>query len=237
MNQQEEALSEVAEENKAVALFNSDGEFVSVNEVAGDVHRRPEEELLGLSVPEILADPRPEHGQILEKALNGDIQTATVEIVRGDGTTALMGCEVEAVEVNGEPHIRSEFGVVEELEETQASKAPDESSFDHISEEELKEITQNVRVDCPDGEMPLNAIMMDLAVGHNELEQYKQGALTLHQCLDERLEEEQKRNPNSKACDVLEAVKDTAFGLYLRLQRGDKELHGERDGQYSGYFN
>lgn len=237
MKNQKRTLREAAEDGRAVALFNSNGDFVEVNSVGAEVHRRSKDELLGMAVLDLLSDPRPEHGQILEKALNGELETATMEIIRGDGTVALMKSEVELVEIDGEPHLRSEFEVVETVEDAPSFEAPDESTFDDITAEELDELTQNIRVDAPDGEMPLNAIMLDLAVGHNEIEQYKQGALTLHKAVDERLQEEEKRNPDSKTCDVLREVKKSAFGLYLRIQRGDQELHGERDGKYSGYFN
>lgn len=108
--------------------------------------------------------------------------------------------------------------------------------FDDISPSEVAELANNIRVEGADGEMPLSAIMLDLTVGHSELEQYKRGALSMYQAVDERLEEEEKRNPDSRECDVLEEVKKSALGLYLRLQRGDEELSGDRDGKYSGYF-
>ena len=122
-------------------------------------------------------------------------------------------------------------------DENSTPKEPSELDFDNITDERLQDIVQNIRVDAPDGEMSLNAIMLDLAVGHNELEQYKQGALSLHKAVDERLQEEEQLNPNSVEVDVLNEVKEAAFGLYLRIQRGDEELHGNRDGKYSGYFN
>jgi len=112
----------------------------------------------------------------------------------------------------------------------------DSEDFDEISPSEVAELTQNIRVDGPGGEMPLSAIMLDLTMGHSELEQYKKGALSTYEAVDERLQEEEERNPDSRECDVLEEVKKSALGLYLRIQRGDEELDGDRDGKYSGYF-
>jgi hypothetical protein len=124
-----------------------------------------------------------------------------------------------------------------ELVEESGEKRPDSSTFEDINPEELKRIVKNTRVDAPGGQMPLNAVLLDLAEGHNEVEQYKKGALGLQQALDERLIEEEKNNPDSKTCRVLEEAKKSAFGLYLRIERGDQELHGNREGQYEGYFD
>jgi hypothetical protein len=112
-----------------------------------------------------------------------------------------------------------------------------ENEVEGISSEELQEIVENIRVDSPDGEMPLNAILLDIANGHNELEQYKKGALSICDALEDRIREEEERNPDSDELEVLKEVKESAFGLYLRIQRGDEELHGHRDGKYSGYFD
>ena len=79
--------------------------------------------------------------------------------------------------------------------------------------------------------------MLDLAVMHNEIEQAKQGAYHLYLALDDRLAEEEKRDGNEAACEIIREAKETAFGLFLRIERGDEELHGDRPGKYSGYFD
>lgn len=125
---------------------------------------------------------------------------------------------------------------IPELDQTDASKSVDEDDFDTLSSDRLKEVIRSVRIDAPNGEMPLNAVLLDLAESHNELEQYKKGALGLTQSLNEALIEAKEHNPESDEVQVLQAAKESAFGLYLRLQRGDEELHGHRKGEYSGYF-
>jgi hypothetical protein len=124
----------------------------------------------------------------------------------------------------------------EETAEERQVGTTDVVDFEDLSDSELQRISENIRLDTPDGEMSLQDAMLDLAIGHNKIEQYKKGALNLHKHLDERLEEEEKRNPDSDVAEVIREVRDSAFGLYLRIQRGDEELHGERDGEYSGYF-
>jgi hypothetical protein len=119
----------------------------------------------------------------------------------------------------------------------EGDKQPSPSTFDDINPTELKRIVKNTRIDAPGGTMPLNAVLLDIAEGHNEVEQYKAGALGLQQALDERLIEEENANPGSNTAEVLAEAKKSAFGLYLRIQRGDEELHGKRDGEYSGYFD
>lgn len=110
-------------------------------------------------------------------------------------------------------------------------------TFDDIADADLQHIVENVRIDGEHGEPPLNAIMMDIITAHNELEEYKRGCLSLYQALDERLEVEEMRENNEELITVLEEVKHSTFGVYLRLQRGDEELMGDRDGKYSNYFN
>lgn len=113
----------------------------------------------------------------------------------------------------------------------------DEFSFDNLGDEELTEMVQNIRVESSGENMSLSAVMLDLIVAHNKLERYKKGSLALHKAVDERLQEEEKQNPDSERCEVLREVKDTAFGVYLRVQQGDRELHGELDGEYAEYLN
>jgi hypothetical protein len=45
-----------------------------------------------------------------------------------------------------------------------------------------------------------------------------------------------KGEDDEQLVEILEGMKESAFGVYLRLQRGDLELLGERDGKHSGYF-
>jgi hypothetical protein len=64
--------------------------------------------------------------------------------------------------------------------------------------------------------------MLDLVVGENEVTKYKKGALSLHQAIDERLEEEEQRNPDSEEVAVLREAREAAFSLYERIQNGDR---------------
>lgn len=94
-------------------------------------------------------------------------------------------------------------------------------SVDGLGDSEVAEIVQNLRVDAPSGEMPLNAILYDLMVAHNKIEQYRKAALTMHKAVDERLQEAESVDADSPQCDVLEETKDTAMHLYERLQEGE----------------
>jgi PAS domain S-box-containing protein len=232
----EEAVPVPEQENPAV-LLNADGEYVGANEKALDCHRYELDELLELSSCDVLVEDQVKAGAALGKVMRGEEVEIELHIQRGDGSSYIADALGHRVEVDGEPYCEVITRDITEYENNGAEQEVDESSFDHINADELEQIVQNIRVDAPSGEMPLNAIMLDLAVGHNELEQYKEGALSLHKAVDERLQEEEQHNPDSKECDVLREVKKAAFGLYLRLQRGDAELHGKRDGKYSGYFN
>jgi PAS domain S-box-containing protein len=227
---------DVAAEENPVEIIDSDANRVVVNEEMCELFGYSERELMTKDVWETCLEDA-EVGRNFQRVLDGETIEGEVEIKTADDDLLLVTTLLEPMEISGQSYIKSTVQNVEETDKAAISKTPDASVFDDISPTELEEITQNIRVDAPDGTMNLGAIMLDLAAGHNEIEQYKKGALSLHQAIDERLEEEKKRNPDSKECEVLREVKRSAFGLYLRVQRGDEELHGERDGRYSGYFN
>jgi hypothetical protein len=111
---------------------------------------------------------------------------------------------------------------------------------DHLSATEINEILDGTVVGMHDDEslmeVPLTDLMEDLSVGHEELDKYKEGGLRASSAIDERIIEAEQRNDDDLVL-ILEAIKKKAFGLYLRLQRGDEELTGERDGEFSGFFS
>jgi hypothetical protein len=101
------------------------------------------------------------------------------------------------------------------------------------AEEVMTETTLNV-----EGEnLTLAELFQDIDAAHNEIDQYKSGALTLNQALDERLQKAKKNAESDEKIALLEDMKDAAFGIYLRIHRGDLELTGGRGGEYSGYFD
>jgi hypothetical protein len=90
-------------------------------------------------------------------------------------------------------------------------------SFESITEDEAAEIANRLRVETTSGSTPLNTVLLDIIVGQNEVEQYRQGALTLVSNLDARIEEEKQRDPDSDAIEVLQAVRDEALELADRI--------------------
>jgi len=228
---------EVKKNDKPTIILNSNGEYVGANQKGLECHGYDRDEFIGLNCNNTVGQEKIEAGIFLERIINGKYVETDLHIIRKDGSSYTAEVVGIPIEVDGEKYAKVVIHNTEEKPKNEIDKQVDESTFAEINEAELEQIVQNIRVDAPSGEMPLNAIMFDLAVGHNELEKYKEGSLSLYNAIDERLQEEQEINPNSKDCDVLREVKKTAFGLYLRLQRGDEELHGNRDGQYSGYFN
>lgn len=226
-------------EQTAITVSNLDGEFVYVNNKAADLYGYTKEELLDLEPYELIAELNPDEVNKITSIWNEEINYVDHEIITGDGKRATIKANVDIIEIGGKKYILAEtedLEIVEDVNES-ASKQVDQSVFKDITKERLEQITKNIRVDAPGGKMTLNAIMIDLLAGHNEIEQYKKGALSLYDALDERLAEEEKRNPDSKEVAVLKEIKRSAFGLYLRIQRGDEELHGNREGKYSGYFD
>jgi PAS domain S-box-containing protein len=229
------------QETQARTRVDTEGNFIEVNEKAVELFGYSEKELLEMDCSEVLANPSWENGIEFKRLLSGSENYTQMKILRKDGTIALVAFKTFPSLTEDGRVLESKAKIIEELSSDPIQEPddsnPEEIQFEGISDEELSEIVENIRVDAPEGEIPLNAIMMDIAVGHNELEQYKTGALSTYEAVDSRLKEEQERNPDSKECQVLQEVKKSAFGLYLRVQRGDEELHGNRDGRYSGYFN
>lgn len=116
------------------------------------------------------------------------------------------------------------------------SNNDDEISLQELADDETAEILTSTEIDTPDGETAtLAEVAADLVVAHDEIESYKQGALAYCQYLDEAIVEHEVAG-NDQVVQILRELKHTAFGVYLRVKRGDEELLGERDGKYSGYF-
>lgn len=220
---------------EAVGYINEDSEVIDLTPEAADVLGYPRDEILGMRILDIVVDADVQNGREIERHLAGEQNYSETLIVDADGKHRLIGSETEPVSIDGQTYLKH-YNELLEIENPEAANDPSSIDFDDIDSDRLQEITSNIRVDHADGEMNLGAIMTDLAYGHNEIQQYKEGALSLHQAIDERLAEEEQRNPDSQEVQVLKEVKDSAFGLYLRIQRGDAELHGDRDGEYSGYF-
>ena len=109
--------------------------------------------------------------------------------------------------------------------------------LDELTTGDLSDLIHDVHLDGPDGEqMSLADATKDLAQSHEELDSYKRGALTMCSAIDERLQQAEN-DGNDALAAILREMKRTAFGVYLRVQRGDEELLGDRDGEYSGFFD
>ncbi|AAL54962.1 hypothetical protein HfxHF1_300 [Halophage HF1] len=101
--------------------------------------------------------------------------------------------------------------------------------------DELKRLMNETTVDIGGEDETLADLVGDIKTAHQELDAYKSGALKLSNALDERIMMA-KGDEDEQLIEILEGLKESSFGVYLRLQRGDLELLGERDGKHSGYF-
>jgi PAS domain S-box-containing protein len=239
------SASMLEQNETAMTATDRTGEIVDLNEKAADMFQSDKSDLLGASAYDLLCDSDVDDVKRLNKLFDGDVHTWNLKFQRDDGSVAEMTARCKKVKCENcgccvdSDCLISEIQEVNVLEDNDspASKQVGEESFDDLTARELQEIAQNIRVDAPDGKIPLNAVMFDLMVDHNEIEQVKKGALSLHEACDERLAEEQETNPDSPEVDVIREISESAYGLYLRIQRGDAELQGDRDGEYSGYWN
>jgi len=208
----------------SVVVANAEGMIVSKNAEAeafeDDYADRVDEE----NLHELVVGNAVDFGRKFQKVLEtGRSREGRWAVTNGKEETAVHA-SLSREERECAYYVRAEFTEVEtERGPEVESLAP--SVFEDVDDEELEEVMQNVRVQSPDGKLTLEEIMLDLTVGHNEVEQYKQGALTLSQAVDERLEEEP--DPNSTTALVLKEVKDAAFTLYTRIQYGDEQVNGD----------
>jgi PAS domain S-box-containing protein len=241
MNANGITATDVDTENKPCSVINENGTIVWANRVAEEELRTTTENLLGAKVGQFVPEMKIDDGKKLARVLSGETLKFEREMLREDGSTFFAEIRAEPIETDGNVHCLSSYEKTAEWKPPRESSSkmehPDPTDIDDIPEEEIQEIAQNIRIDAPSGDMPLNMIILDLLTGHNELEQYKNGSLALYKSIDQRLQEEKQKNSDEKVIKVLKAVKRSAFGLHLRLKRGDEELYGNRDGEYSGYFN
>lgn len=104
-----------------------------------------------------------------------------------------------------------------------------------VDDERVEQLLENTTVEVEGDTETLSDLLRDIQVAHGELDDYKRGALKLSQSLDERKMVAEDQG-DTELVEILEDIKSAGFGVYLRLQRGDLELLGERDGKHSGYF-
>jgi hypothetical protein len=71
---------------------------------------------------------------------------------------------------------------------------------------------------------------------HASLTQIRRSSLQATAKLEEQLQVAEE-NGESEKVELLEAIRHNAYGLFLRLRRGDAELTGERDGEFTNYYN
>lgn len=221
MNQQSTSnvLGGTEGEKEAMSIINSDGDFVEITNEACEVHCRDREELLDLNISDIVASSPVKAGQVFQCMLNGNCENSSAEVICGDGSVIEIQSKAEPITFGGENCVKMTMVNTTEVESIETE--PNSNVLEGLDSQKATEVVQNTRIDGPEGEMPLNKVMLDLVVAHNELEEYKKGALTLYTGLDQRLIEEQNRNPDSDTCAVLREIKESAFEVYSRVQDKD----------------
>jgi hypothetical protein len=101
-----------------------------------------------------------------------------------------------------------------------------------VGEGDVSELLESNTVEHGGKEMRLSKLIGDIQTAHKQLDEYKAGSLSLAQTLSEAAQETDDETLRA----ILSDISDESFGVYLRLHRGDMELLGERDGEYSGHY-
>lgn len=99
-------------------------------------------------------------------------------------------------------------------------------------DETVTDRLENTTIDFKGQESSLGAVLQDVKTAHQDLDEYKQGSLKLAQELSEKADEADDKMLEA----ILTDMSDAAFAVYLRLNRGDLELRGDRDGEYAGLY-
>jgi hypothetical protein len=109
-------------------------------------------------------------------------------------------------------------------------------ALNNLSAERFGEIVEEAEIETPSGQVDsLEDVMNDITEAQKELNQYKSGSLALCAALnDEKVQA--RLDGDDELAEALSIIREAAFGVYLRVKRGDDELFGDRDGQYSDYF-
>lgn len=213
-------------QTEPVSVVNKTGEFVAVTEKCAEIHRYEVKEMEGLDVLSILANPSLQHGKEFHNVFNGDCEPRTYNLVLGDGNTTTVEVTPEPVEIDRTDYVKCHSEIVEnaKTQDGDCEKDSDtEDPLEAIPEHEAQEICRNIRIQSPAGEVSLAEIIMDISAAHNEIEQTKAGAITLHETINQRLRDERKTNPGSPNVAVLEDVAKSAFDLFTRLHCEDEE--------------
>lgn len=102
--------------------------------------------------------------------------------------------------------------------------------------DEAKRLLEETHIESAGGNSAsLGEILRDIKTAHDELDSYKAGSLALSQDLDER-KSQAITDGDVVLAQLCQDMQESAFAVYLRIQRGDLELTGERDGEYSDYY-
>lgn len=102
-----------------------------------------------------------------------------------------------------------------------------------VDADRVEQLIEAKEVSVGGTDTPLKALISDIQTAHAELDEYKSGSLTLAQDLSEAAKEAEDEVLQA----ILSDMSDGAFGVYLRLHRGDLELLGGREGEYSDFFD
>lgn len=100
-------------------------------------------------------------------------------------------------------------------------------------EERVEELMESHSVSLGGTEGKLSDFAGDIQHAHKELDEYKQGSLRLSQDLSEAAKDAEGETLTA----ILTDMSNGAFGVYLRLHRGDMELLGGREGEYSDFLS
>jgi PAS domain S-box-containing protein len=210
-----EVIREDAVENNDVptTLVNKDGLIVDANEAAVDQYGYPKEELLEMTVMDAVCKPTIEHGRMLAEAIQGDKDPEVVEMIHGDGYPMDVRVVPESTTIDGEKYVLCETEVLSSSEEKQTR------CIDDLSDIEVQEISENIRITTESGTRPLNQIIWDIGEMHNEIEQARIASYELYRAIDDRLEEEQCVNGENNNCRVLRNVRESVRRLIERVER------------------
>lgn len=108
-----------------------------------------------------------------------------------------------------------------------------EEAAEGLSEDELEELLDGNTITINGENVTLRELAMEVNNAHRELDALKAGALETQASIEQRAMLA-SMNQEMEVVQLLNQIKQSSFFLYLRITRGDDELQGKRDGEFSG---
>lgn len=187
--------------------FDERGYVVGADDGAEDVYGADVDSLIGTFWKDLIPEAFAHIEDAFFKSIRGNGKPGIMEIQRFDGQRARI--YFEPIGSTGDEAQTFTVAITEGpyYPETGGCES---GKLDGMTDAEAAEVAKNIRIKCGAETVTAAELTADLLEARRDLKHYRKGAKRILNCLEVRLEEERKRNPNSDETRVLETVQDHA---------------------------